>query len=117
MKSFKEFYNNKINESDIGIVEPGLDNGDERDSYHFNNDNEIIIHEDHKNYKLTKQDKKDIKDLFEAWENLSYNVNFELSNFEDKNIYNNDIAYYRMVKVRKLLPVIEEMRKIWNKRY
>ena len=44
MKNFKEFYN-KINESDIGIVEPGLDNGDERDSYHFNNDNEIIIHE------------------------------------------------------------------------
>ena len=76
---------------------------------------ENSINEDD-NYKLSSQDKKDLKELFETWENLKYNVEFELENFKENNIYKNDIAKYRMDKVRKILPLIKKWRSEWNKR-
>ena len=117
MKSFKEFIENKLEESDIGMVEPGLDKGNERDSYHF--DEKIlptIIEEDHKGYKLTKQDKKMLKDLFEKWHGIKFNIETMLDTFEEKNIHKNDIAYYRVEKAKKLSAWLDEVYMMWISR-
>lgn len=117
MKSFKEYMEQQLKESDIGLVEPGLDKGNENEPYHF--DEEIppmIISEDHKGYKLTKQDKKMLKDLFEKWHGIKFNIETMLDTFEEKNIHKNDIAYYRVEKAKKLSAWLDEVYMMWISR-
>ena len=118
MKTFKEYFENKIEESDIGLVEPGLDKGNEKDPYHFNDENPVIIKidEDHKNYKLTKQDKKMLKELFEKWHGIKFNIETMIETFEEKNIYRNDIAYYRVEKAKKLSEWLDKVYDMWMSR-
>lgn len=116
MVSFKEYCNKKIDEADLGFVEPGLDKGDQGTPYKFKRNNQYIVVED-KNYKLTSKDKKDLKELFEVWDYLKNNIGNELRNFEENNIYRNDVAQFRMEKVRKLLPILNQMKLDWLSKY
>lgn len=72
--------------------------------------------EETRKYKLTAQDKKDVKELLELWDNLKYNMDVEIETFELDHIYQNDIAYYRMQKVRRDLVLVKEMKKLWDDR-
>lgn len=117
MKRFTDYCNKKIDEADLGFVEPGLDKGDQGIPYNYRINKRYRVVREDKDYKLTKQDKNDLKSLVNTWKNLKDNIDNELLNFDEKYIYRNNLAEFRMQKARKLLKVVEQMEDLYMGKY